>query len=199
MKRYIAMGLAAVLLLAGCAGGGSEASPSPTAAPSPVATEAQTPAQTEADSPADTDAADADIAFDTVDINAYKVDSSIFGEKKLTMVTFWATYCFYCKEEMPGLGNLARDMPEGAQIIGVVTDAYDEETILAARDIVADNKADYPNLLIDQGLLDYLPNVRVLPTTVFFDENGRQVGERIEGMMTEDEHRAEIERLLATL
>lgn len=203
MKKYttILLVLAMMIALAGC-GGGNQAE-TPAQSSSQPTTQADKPADTtpmQTTQPTTNEAAGPTLPeFSTVDINAYTVDSSILAEKKLTMVSFWATYCFYCKEEMPGLGNLARSMPEGSQIIGVVTDAYDEQTILAARDIVADNKADYPHLLIDEGLLEYLPNVRVLPTTVFFDSEGRQVGEIIEGMMSEEEHRAEIEQRLAGL
>ena len=59
-------------------------------------------------------------AFQTVDVAGNTVTQDIFKGKKITVVNIWGTFCPPCIEEMPELGRWAREMPQEAQIIGIV-------------------------------------------------------------------------------
>ena len=73
-----------------------------------------------------TDAAEYVLSFSTTDINGAPVDSSIFSEKKLTVVNVWGTFCGPCIEEMPELADWAREMGDDIQLIGIVGDINGE-------------------------------------------------------------------------
>lgn len=195
-------------VLAGCGGAGAgqqaaapeevDAVQLPSEAPGPSGSAS---AQAESAAPGGTEQADTGEAFpsfSTEDIYGTAYDSeSLFAAADLTMINFWGTYCGPCIREMPDLGNLSRSMPEGAQLVGVVVDVSDESTLEAARTIAEDTQADYPHLLLDEGLLSYARTVSGVPTTVFVDSGGNLVGEPILGVKPEDTYREEIESRMA--
>lgn len=135
--------------------------------------------------------------FATTDLYGTEYDNtSLFGGHDLTMINFWGTFCGPCIREMPDLGDLSRDMPEDTQLVGVVTDVSDESTFELAKQITDETGADYPNLLLDEGLLEYARNVTAVPTTIFVDGDGNIVGEPYVGSADADTYRAEVESRL---
>ena len=168
-----------------------------TASPSP-SEEADTGTASEAAaSPSPDDAAASSgimSAFTAVDLDGKSVDQSIFSGYKLTMVNVWATFCSPCISEMPELGVLNRNYVEnGFQIIGIVGDASDGETVDAgtvdtAMEIIEQTGADYLHILPSADLMDgFLSEVIYVPTTIFVDENGNQVGEQYVGALSYEE------------
>lgn len=138
--------------------------------------------------------------FETMTLEGDKADQEIFAEADLSMVNIWATYCGPCIREMPDLGTLSREYEEkGVQIIGMIADvaeAGDED----AEAIVEYTQADYTHLIMSADLLQsYMSQVQVVPTTVFVDKEGRQVGEVYAGSRTEEEWAEIIEELLQEL
>ncbi len=145
---------------------------------------AETNEPAEMNDPADTsDTAVGDVfgAFETKTLDGGDMNQSIFADAGLNMVNIWATYCGPCIREMPELGELAKDYEdEGLQIIGLISDVVDTEsdTAEAARMIIKETKADYVHLLLSEDLYyGYLQEVQAVPTTVFVDDEGNQVGE----------------------
>lgn len=61
-------------------------------------------------------------AFKAKDLDGNEVTDSIFKEKDLTVVNIWGTFCTPCVEEMPELGEWAKEMPDNVQIVGLVCD-----------------------------------------------------------------------------
>ena len=121
--------------------------------------------------------------FTTTDLDGNEVTNAIFGEKDLTVVNFWGTFCGPCINEMPELGEWSRSMPENVQIIGVLVDvnsADDEDGVAAARQIVADTGADYPQLIGNEDF-NMLASVSAVPTTIFVDREGNVVGGTVVG------------------
>lgn len=121
------------------------------------------------------------VSFEAVDMEGNSVTSDIFGDTKLTMVNVWATYCNPCLSEMPELGELAAEYDaEEFRLIGVISDVMegaDQEELDAAAELIAETKADYTHLLLNQSLYDsLLRNVTGVPTTFFIDENGIVLG-----------------------
>lgn len=120
----------------------------------------------------------AETVFEGKDMEGNPVSADIFSESILTMVNVWATYCSPCLSEMPELGELAEEYdPEEFQIIGIVSnvpEGADEEKIELVEVLIGQTGADYPHLLLNQSLNDgLLAGVTAVPTTFFFDQEGK--------------------------
>lgn len=116
--------------------------------------------------------------FETQTHYGIPVTEEIFTQADLTMVNIWGTFCGPCIREMPDLGELADEYAEkGVQIVGIISDVTttyhaDVETIIQK------TGADYTHLILTESLYrGYLSEVQVVPTTVFVDSEGKQVGE----------------------
>lgn len=121
-------------------------------------------------------------AFSTVDLNGKTVDNSIFAGHRLTMINIWATFCRPCIKELPDLQAMSEVMPEGAQLISIVGDADNEESLKLAQRIATDTGVSFPSIVPDSPLKQYLDdNMVAYPTTLFVDSAGRIVGEPIIG------------------
>lgn len=131
-----------------------------------------------------TDAAEYVLSFSTTDINGAPVDSSIFSEKKLTVVNVWGTFCGPCIEEMPELADWAREMGDDIQLIGIVGDINgenDTQHIELAQTIVQTASVEYTNLIPNDDLDELMSNIIGVPTTFFVDQTGAIVGDPIIG------------------
>jgi thiol-disulfide isomerase/thioredoxin len=141
--------------------------------------------------------------FTAADLDGNAVDQSIFSGHKLTMVNIWATFCGPCINEMPELGDLNRDLADkGFQVVGIVADASDGKTVdnslvKTARDIIGQTGADYLHILPSTDLMDgFLSEVMAVPTTIFVDEYGNQVGKQYVGSRDYEGWAAVIDELL---
>ncbi len=135
--------------------------------------------------------------FETVTLDGEEADQSIFEKADLTMVNIWATYCQPCISEMPDLGELAQEYADkGVQIVGIIADvSFASDS--AATAIVNYTKADYTHLVSSQSLISaYLSEVQVVPTTVFVDSEGVQVGEVYSGAKSKETWSGIIDSLL---
>ena len=189
-KTVLAALLSAVLLLTAC---GAQAPQGSTAA-------------APASSGAGGETASA-VSFTTQDLNGSAVDQSVFAGHKLTMVNVWATYCSYCLQEMPGLEQLSKAYADkGLQIVGVVADAQadssgyvDDNWLGEAKSVAAQTGVSYPQLLPTQSLADALLGdfSGGTPTTIFFDESGKQLGEAYAGARSESQWTKIVDALLA--
>ncbi len=110
------------------------------------------------------------------------------------LVTFWATTCPSCIEEMPHLVELYRELnPKGLEIIGVAM-AYDPPEQVRA--LVQQRRIPYPIVLDTQERIarEY-DNVRLTPTTVLISPEGRIVHYRL-GLLDMPELRDTIRQML---
>lgn len=199
MKRLIPL-LTIMLLAAGCSQAADEPGSMATTTPSQQAGAPAAP-----QSAAQTGAAQADIKnyfgplpqFSTEDIYGEKVDNGILANSKLTMVNYWATWCGPCRAEMPDLGELSKSMPEGSQIISVCLDGYEAKS--DAVQIAEEAGAEYIHMLPDEALMKYSEQIVGIPTTIFYDAEGNQVGEPLLAAYPGEVYRQTIEELLKTL
>lgn len=125
--------------------------------------------------------------FETITLYGEEVDQDIFTEADLNMVNIWGTFCGPCIQEMPDLAELSEEYEEkGLRIIGIISDVMTAEHE-AAVTIVEKTGADYTHLLLSEDLLDsYLWEIQVVPTTVFLDGEGKQVGEVYTGSRSKE-------------
>ncbi|MEA4922942.1 MAG: TlpA disulfide reductase family protein [Eubacteriaceae bacterium] len=117
--------------------------------------------------------------FNTTDVTGEKVDQTIFEKSNLTMVNIWATYCSPCLEEMPALQELSDKYKGKMQIVGIVSDISKANDKTASK-IIKEKKIKYTNLVPSSDMY-YLSQVQYVPTTVFLDKDGNQIGESYSG------------------
>lgn len=90
-------------------------------------------------------------------------------KSKVVFLNFWATWCEYCKEEMPSLTELSRKFsPQGLQVIAATNE--DPKTV---RRFLQGKDFPYP-IVLDLGdtLLDRF-RIKTVPTTIVVDGQGR--------------------------
>lgn len=197
MKKVLLI-LALAALLTAC--GSQEAAQNDTTADKETSSAAEDTETTE-----DTKAKGVLSGFTAEDLEGNAVDDSIFDDYDVTMVNVWGTFCGPCIQEMPDLGELAKEYEEkGLQIIGIVSDAtdyeggYPEETVELAKEIVEETGADYLHLLPSQDLLDrVLFSIQAVPTTFFVDSDGNQLGGIITGAKSREDWTAVFDKKLA--
>lgn len=145
-------------------------------------------------------------SFAASDLNGNIVSEKIFEGHALTMVNIWATYCGPCIQEMPGLARIDDEMGKDVQVLGIVIDAVDRNgTLIPAKQqqalsVVQTTGADYAHLLPSKAMNSaFLDEVQFVPTTVFVDENGCQIGTSYAGAKSEQEWREIIKALLESV
>ena len=113
---------------------------------------------------------------------------------KPVLVTFWATTCPSCIEEMPHLVELYRELnPKGLEIIGVAM-AYDPPEQVRA--LARQRQIPYPIVLDTQEIIAReFDNVRLTPTTVLISPQGRIVHYRL-GLLDMPKLRDTIQEML---
>lgn len=198
MEKYrliTALLLASVLGLTAC-GGGKDPSPGPGSAAEETEAEEAPEGEEEALFPELTE-------FSVHDIYGNEVDQTVFAGKELTMVNIWGTFCPPCKREMPDLGRLnAAYDPQRFQVVGIVCDlltedlALDPDMVDLAIEIAEETGADYTHLALEGDLITMFYRFDSVPTTVFVDSEGKQVGTYFVGADTEEGWRKVIDSLL---
>ncbi len=113
---------------------------------------------------------------------------------KPVLVTFWATSCPSCIEEIPHLVELYRELhPKGLEIIGVAM-SYDLPEQVRA--LVRQRQIPYPVVLDTQGqIAREFDNVRLTPTSVLISPEGRIVHYRL-GLLDMPKLRSTLEAFL---
>lgn len=137
--------------------------------------------------------------FQTKTLDGEDVDQELFGKSDLTMVNIWGTFCGPCIREMPDLGELSREYADkGFQMVGIISDVSKpgDETAL---EIVESTEADYTHLVIPKDAnMQYriLKNAQVVPTTIFLDKDGNQIGDTYPGAKSKKQWTAIIDEML---
>ncbi len=140
--------------------------------------------------------------FDAVDLDGTAVDEGIFAGAKLSLVNVWGTFCPPCRQELPVLAKLSEEYKDDVRFTGIVIDAllsedsYDADQVASARQIVADNRLPYPQLLPSPDLnVICLEEVQTIPATFFIDEDGKIIDRHV-GALDEAGWRELIDRAL---
>ena len=133
------------------------------------------------------------------------ITHDFFAKEKLTMINVWATFCGPCKIEMPGLGNLDREI-EDFQVMGVVMDVLNQdgtintEQIEAAKELQKLTNVHYPSAILNENLARLgFAQISSYPTTLFVDAEGNIVGDLVVGARDEDDWREIIEERKAAV
>ena len=112
---------------------------------------------------------------------------------QVVLINYWASWCGPCRQETPGLIDLARDYRyKGLSIVGVAMDLGGKA---AVQSFVSEFHMPYPILMPDLASPS-APAIDALPTTVLLDRNGRTAKSYV-GAVRESVFKADVDRLLA--
>jgi cytochrome c biogenesis protein CcmG/thiol:disulfide interchange protein DsbE len=112
---------------------------------------------------------------------------------QVVLINYWASWCAPCRQETPGLIDLARDYRyRGLSIVGV---SMDEGGKPAVQSFLSEFHVPYPVLMPDLAT-PAVPAIEALPTTVLVDRKGL-VAKSYVGAVREAVFRADVDRLLA--
>ena len=111
------------------------------------------------------------LEFDTQTIYGDAISSDILSGYDLVFVNFWAEWCNHCVGEMPDLQQLHEDYPN-VLFLGVWVGRSETN----AKQTLSQLGVTYPIIEPDGTLIGYDAQVTAIPTSFFFDRNGKQVG-----------------------
>ena len=110
--------------------------------------------------------------FELADLTGRPVRLSDF-RGRVVLVNFWATWCAPCREEMPALGTLAKDLaPHGLTVIAV----NHKEAKSVIEGFLREGKLTIPVVLDRDGGVAERYQVYALPATFVVNRRGKIVG-----------------------
>ena len=144
------------------------------------------------------------ISFSTKDLNGAPVTSEIFAKNKVTMLNVWGTFCGPCIREMPDLAKLNNENKnKGVEVVGIVIDILDRKGNVDSRvkssgeAIIAQTGANYTHIIPSKEMFSgVLRGVQAVPTTIFVDSNGKQIGEVYLGSRSQKDWQKIIDEIL---
>ncbi len=93
---------------------------------------------------------------------------------KTVILTFWASWCRYCKAQTENLSGLEDTLAAYDDVVYLLADKLDgkKETLQSAKDYATAHKLPW-EILYDDGLSAYDAwGVKIVPTTIILDKNG---------------------------
>ena len=180
MLKKIAIMLTSVLTVLFLLGACTVAPATEEATEAPASTEAtEAPASTEATQAPAAESDSEELSFSFTTLTGGTLDQSVFADNKLIMVNYWATWCGPCVSEIPDLVKISKDYADkGFAIIGVNVDNSDVDGV---KQFIADQGITYPVIFADGFFLDEIQGYQSIPTTLFYDSTGKQVGQAVIG------------------
>ncbi len=111
--------------------------------------------------------------FTVLDENGEEVRLSDYAGKPIVL-NFWASWCHYCKVEMPDFDEAYRNHPEIQFMMVNVTDGS-QETMESARDFLAEAGYEFPVFYDTELDAAMTYGATGLPMTIFIDADGNLV------------------------
>ncbi len=114
------------------------------------------------------------------------VTSAIFYDYDLTVVNFWASYCYPDINELDTLETFYQELRKkhpNVNFVQVIIDTPNEEAENVAAKAYEEAGVTFGSILPDQNLANWIiNNLNGLPTTIFVDKTGKTFSLKIEGM-----------------
>ena len=131
--------------------------------------------------------------FTVTDADGNNVNLSDFKGKPVVL-NFWATWCYYCKVEMPDFNEAYKNHPD-VQFLMVNATGTNGETVDSAKAYVEQEEYEFPVFFDDMYEANHAYGLSSFPMTVFIDADGNIVSSRL-GMLTKEALEQEIAKLL---
>jgi thiol-disulfide isomerase/thioredoxin len=127
-------------------------------------------------------------------MNGQSFDSSTIS--KPMFVSFWASWCSFCKQEMPIIESMYHEYKDSVEFVSINLTHQDSES--SARVLVKLQDYQMPIYLDPDGNVSDLFGVISLPTVVLIDQNGNIVQKTIgsSGKSAEEKFKKQLEDLL---
>ena len=107
--------------------------------------------------------------FNLKDLNGKNV--KLFDYRgKIVILNFWAVWCKYCKQEMPDLNKLNKELEKDNEVVILAIDA--QESSDTVKKYLSDNNINLKVLLDQDGSVTQSYNVSGFPTTFFINKDG---------------------------
>ncbi|MCW5205878.1 TlpA family protein disulfide reductase [Desulfobulbus sp. F5] len=124
--------------------------------------------------------------------DAKKVSSDDFKNKVL-LVSFFATWCPPCREEIPDFITLQTELgSKGFSVLGV---SVDEGGVESVKQLVEQTKINYPVVMADEDLLTGFGGISGVPTSFLVNKKGNVV-KFYPGYVPHDTLRNDIEQVM---
>lgn len=121
--------------------------------------------------------------FTVVDYDGNEVNLSDFKGKPVVL-NFWATWCYYCKVEMPDFNEVYKKYPD-VQFLMVNATGTNGETVDSAKAYIEQEKYEFDVFFDVEGNACQTYRVSSYPQTLFIDKEGNIVSHRM-GMLTKE-------------
>jgi cytochrome c biogenesis protein CcmG, thiol:disulfide interchange protein DsbE len=133
-----------------------------------------------------------DFTLEDLEGNTYSL-SDLRGRPIL--VNFWASWCPPCRAEMPAIQRTYQAYQEDGLLV-LAVNAANQDSLAEASRFVEQHNLTFPILLDRDGSVSRLYEVRSLPTSFFFDREGKIRDVVVGGPMAEALLRVRAEQLL---
>ena len=110
------------------------------------------------------------------------------------MLSYWATWCVPCKEELPALDQLSREFGSSGVLV-LTINAIEQDTVDQVQQTVGQLGLTLPVLLDQQDQFHSAYNQLFFPTSYFIDANGIIRFIKL-GSASEAELRSNVEKLI---
>ena len=141
------------------------------------------------------------ISFVSTTLEGEPIDSSIFANADVTVVNFWASYCYPNINETATLQQLKTELEQkynNVQLIQVVIDTPQKEAEQIAKQAKQEANADFTSIMTDETLANWIvQNLEGLPTTILVNNQAQVIGEHIQGIQSVENYMNIIESVLA--
>jgi len=130
--------------------------------------------------------------FTATDIDGNQHTSDEWIGKGPVVVNVWGTWCGPCRKEVPDLVKLYEEFkPQGIEILGfAVRDTPDK-----VRNFSTSNNMNWVMMMGDQNSIETFGSIRGVPTTIFIDKDGKELG-RFVGARSYKEFKEAFEAIL---
>ncbi len=118
------------------------------------------------------------------------------AEKKMILLSFFATWCSPCKAEIPNLIKLENNYKNDLEVIGVLLE--DDKTNEDIQKFAKKYKIDYPviNSKENYELSDSLGGIRTIPTLFLIDKNSNIIQKYV-GLVPEEMLEVDVKKVLS--
>lgn len=131
------------------------------------------------------------------------VSSTVFYDYDLTVVNFWASYCYPDINELETLEKFSQDLKKAhanVNFIQIIIDTPDEDAEQTVAKAYEEAGVTFLSIMPDKNMAGWIiKHIEGLPTTIFVDKTGKPLSQQIQGIQSADYYMETTETVLKTL